>query len=415
MKYVVEGGKRLKGEIDISGSKNAALPILATSLLNPNEVTFYNVPKIEDVKITLMILRKLGCKINIKCDKITISSKNVRINEIPKDLMNKARSTVVLAGALIGRFRNATFYYPGGCNIGKRPIDIHLEGFKKLGVNVKFSDNKIECKANILKSNRIKLNFPSVGATENIILASVYIKGTTYIYNAAREPEIKDLANCLNKMGAKIYGAGSNKIVIVGVAKLKSAVYRIMPDRIEAGTYLCAAAITNGKIKINNVNSLDLVKVLYKLKEIGCKIYINNNSIKLFAPKIINSTNIETLPYPGFPTDMQPIFSTVLCKAKGISYIKENIFESRLEFCNELKKMGANIRKIDNNKVAIYGVNTLKGAKVEAKDLRGGASLIVAALASENTTTIENASNILRGYENIEKKLNSLGANVKVL
>lgn len=412
-KYIIKGNKKLSGKIEISGSKNASLAILATALLNKNEVTFYNVPQIEDVKTMIAILKKVGCKVIINCDKITISSKDVNSYEIPKELMNKARSTVILAGALIGRFNKAIFYYPGGCNIGKRPIDIHIDGFEKIGVNVKQFEDKIICETNKLKTNKIYLKFPSVGATENLILASVFIKGTTCIYNAAKEPEIKDLANCLNKMGARIYGAGTNKITIVGVKDLKKTSYRIMPDRIEAGTYLGIAAATKGSVELTNINPTDLVNVLYEFKKMGCRVSFNNNTIKLYGPKKIKSVNINTQVFPGIPTDMQPIFTSLLCVANGESVVQENIFEKRFEYCEELIKMGANIKQIDENKIIVKGINKLEGKRVYAKDLRGGASLIIAGLSANNETIIENAFYILRGYEKIDKKLKSIGANIK--
>lgn len=418
-KFVISGGKKLVGEIQISGSKNAILPILAASILTKKQVTLYNVPDIEDVKTTIKILRFLGCKVSKKCDKIVISSANINKYQIPKDLMKKCRSSIILVGALIGRFKKAEFYAPGGCNIGSRPIDLHIEAFKKLGVNVKKdfnSGNKITCIAENIIGTEINLKFPSVGATENIILSSVYAKGITTIKNAAKEPEIKDLANFLNKMGARIYGAGKSTIKIIGIKDLKEASYRIMPDRIETGSYLCFAAITHGFIKLNNVNPKDLMAVLYKLKEIGCKIIINNNNIILKAPKKLKSTNIETGVYPGFPTDMEPLLTSLLTIANGESIIKENIFENRFEFCKELEKMGANIL-VDNKEqtAIIHGVNNLKNSNVSSKDLRGGASLIEAALSANGVSVIDNAENVLRGYENIDKKLKSLGADIKLL
>lgn len=412
---IIEGGNKLNGEVVVSGSKNAALPILATAILNPNKVTFYNVPDIEDVRTTLLILKSLGCQIDRKCDKIAICSEKMRKTEIPNELMKKARSTVILAGALIGRYNKATFYIPGGCNIGKRPIDIHLEAFKELGIDVNYDKNKIECNAKKIHSNKIYLKIPSVGATENIILASIFVNGTTYIHNAAMEPEIKDLATCLNKMGAKIYGAGTNKIVIVGVKKLYSTSYRIMPDRIEAGTYLAAAAITKGKIKLVNVNVLDMMEVLYKFKQIGCKISFNNNEIKLEAGRKLKNTNIITNPYPGFPTDLQSIISAVLTKSEGRSIIIETIFENRFEYCKELKKMGAKIELLDKNKIKITGNSDLIGTEVESTDLRGDASIIVAALAAKGKTKINGTKNLERGYENIDQKLNNIGAKVKLV
>lgn len=416
LSYVINGGNKLNGEVVNSGSKNAALPILATSILNPQPVTFYNVPDIDDIKTTIKILRFLGCKIDRVCDKITISSCAIKKTEIPEELMHKCRSTVILAGAIVGRFKKANFSFPGGCNIGARPIDLHIKALKQLGIKFEGSENNIICKSNNIHGARINLDFPSVGATENIILASVYAKGITTIYNAAREPEIIDLANCLNKMGAKIYGAGSNKITVIGVKKLNSIKYRIMPDRIEAGTFLCGAAITNGKVKVIQTKPNSLLNVLYTLKDMGCKISISNNTITLTGPKKIKSISIETNPHPGFPTDLEPIFTAVLTKSKSTSRVKENIFESRFEFCKELNKMGANIRILDEGKeIIISKSKKIKGKTVKSKDLRGGASLVLEGLIAEGTTVVEDAGYILRGYENLDQKLRKLGANIKLI
>ena len=306
------------------------------------------------------------------------------------------------------------FQIHGGCNIGARPIDLHIDNFKKMGIEVTENEEQIICNADHLKSAKIKLKFPSVGATENIILASIYAKGTTYILNAAKEPEIKDLANCLNKMGAKVYGAGTGKITIIGVSKLHKCIYKVMPDRIEAGTYLAMSAITGGTIRINNSNPNDLIEVLYKLKELGCKISISKNTIFLVAPKKLKSTNIKTQVYPGFPTDMQPIFTSLLNKAEGISRVEENIFENRFLFCDELNKMGASI-DIEKNTIIIKGPANLNGAIVSSNDLRGGAALVTAALAANGKTEVKNAKYILRGYEDLTEKMTSLGATIKLI
>ncbi len=308
--------------------------------------------------------------------------------------------------------RKQHFHFHGGCNIGARPIDLHIEAFKTLGIDINEQDEKIICKADKIKASKIILKFPSVGATENAILASIYTEGTTQIINSAKEPEIRDLANCLNKMGAKVYGAGTSKITVIGVKKLYKTSYRVMPDRIEAGTYLCATAITNGRIKIENANPKDLMEVLYKLKEIGCKIIISRNEIILSSPKTLKSTNIKTNPYPGFPTDMQQIFTTILTKAKGKSKVEENIFENRFLFCNELSKMGAEIQ-IKYNHIEITGVKELKAATVKSNDLRGGASLVIAGLSASGNTIVENIEYISRGYEDMHKKLTKLGAEIK--
>lgn len=416
LSYIIEGNNKIEGTVKASGSKNAALPIIATAILNPEPVTFYNIPDIEDTRITLQILKILGCKVKADSGKINISSQDMHNKTIPKELMHKLRSTVVLAGAILGRFKEATFSYPGGCNIGKRPIDLHLKAFKDLGVEIQEKEDYIYCKSKKeMIGAKIKLDFPSVGATENIILASVYCKGVTHILNAAKEPEIQDLAKCLNRMGAKIYGAGTSRITICGVKKLKSSDYRIMTDRIETGTLLCSAAITNGNIKIENANPENLMNVLFKLKEMGCDISITRNTITLKSPKTLKSVDIETAPYPGFPTDMQPIIGAVLTKAQGTSIIKENIFENRFKYALDLKKMGANITlNEEENIIKITGKSDLKGETVSSRDLRGGAALVLAGLSANGTTRVENADYILRGYENLEHKLKILGANIKL-
>ena len=416
LKYLIEGGNKLNGEVKISGSKNASLPILAASILNPNPVTFYNVPDIEDVNTTLKILKILGCKVTRKCDKITISCKKVNSYEIPKELMNKSRSTVILAGAIIGRLNQVTFSNPGGCNIGKRPIDLHLEAFQKMGITVIKGLNEVKCYSLVgVKGAKIILKFPSVGATENIILASVYASGTTYIYNAAMEPEIVDLAKCLNSMGANIKGAGTSKIIIRGVNKLHSCSYTVMPDRIETGTFLCIKKKKKSKLHLKNVNANDLLSVILKLQEMGAKIAIKDNEIFINASsEKIKAINIITKPYPGFPTDMQPIFASLLTKASGKSKIEETIFENRFGFCDELRKMNAKIVK-NGNSIQITGVRELTPSRVKCLDLRAGAALVLAALSTTGVTEIDNVEHILRGYENLDEKLRKIGANIKLI
>lgn len=322
------------------------------------------------------------------------------------------RSTVILAGAILGRFNQVTFSYPGGCEIGARPIDLHLSAFKKMGINVEEIAGLIKCSCDKIKGADINLDFPSVGATENIILAAVLAEGTTTISNAAMEPEIIDLANCLNKMGAKIYGAGTNIVKIIGVNKLNSIGYKIMPDRIEAGTFLCAAAITGGKVKVNNIVPSHITPVIHKLQEAGCKIDVRNNYVEIEAPKKLKAIEIKTLPYPGFPTDLQQIFGSMLTVAKGTSIIIENIFENRFKYINELKRMGAKAT-IEGKTAIITGTKKLVGTTVEGNDLRGGAGLIIASLAAKGRTTVNNIEYVFRGYENIDKKLTMLGANIK--
>ena len=322
------------------------------------------------------------------------------------------RSTVILAGAILGRFKNVTFSYPGGCEIGARPIDLHLSAFRKMGVQIEENAGFIKCSCDKITAADINLDFPSVGATENIILAAVLAQGTTIINNAAMEPEIIDLANCLNKMGAKIEGAGTNIVKITGVTKLKQVNYKIMPDRIETGTFLCATAITGGNVKINNCNPEHLVPVIDKLKETGCKIQTEKNSIKIDAPKKLDSIEIKTMPYPGFPTDLQQIFGSMLVLAKGTSIIIENIFENRFKYTGELIRIGAKITT-EGKTAIISGTRKITGTTVRSYDLRGGTGLIIAGLAAKGITKVENIEYILRGYENIDKKLNLLGANIK--
>lgn len=380
--------------------------------MNSDINRLYNVPKIHDTQITLEILKILGCKIKKNSGKIEINSRYINKTEIPENLMRQMRSTVILAGALLGRFKKVTFSYPGGCEIGSRPIDLHLSAFRKMGIQVEETAGFIKCSCDKIIAADINLDFPSVGATENIILAAVLADGTTTINNSAMEPEIIDLANCLNKMGAKIKGAGTNVIKITGVTKLKGTGYKVMPDRIETGTFLCAAAITGGKIKVNNIIPEHVVPVIHKLQEAGCEIEVEKNYIILEAPKKLKAIEIKTMPYPGFPTDMQQIFGAVLCLAKGTSVIIENIFENRFKYINELIRMGAKI-KIEGKTAVITGVRKLSGTTVEGHDLRGGAALILAGLAAKGKTNVENIEYVLRGYENIDRKLNMLGANIK--
>ena len=409
--YIIEGGKRLEGEVNISGSKNASLPIMAAAILNPGVTKLYNIPNIRDTKITQDILRFLGCKVKKRSDKIEIYSKNIVKKEIPEHLMHQMRSTVILAGALIGRFREARFSYPGGCDIGARPIDLHLESFKKLGINITEEGGFIICKCDKIIGANIDLDFPSVGATENIILASVYAEGVTRISNAAMEPEIVDLANCLNKMGARIQGAGTNVIKITGVRRLKDISYTVMPDRIEAGTLLCMVATTGGRVKLNRVIPTHISPIINKLRECGCKIEEKEHSVLMEAPKKLKAVDIKTMPYPGFPTDMQSVFASMLATARGTSMVIENIFENRYRYVPELKKMGAKVNT-EGKTAVIKGIKKLSGATVKSTDLRGGAALVVAGLSAKGKTVITDIEYILRGYENLEEKLTKLGANI---
>lgn len=411
--YIIKGGKKLEGEVKISGSKNAALPILAATILNKGTTILENVPKIKDTEVMLEILEYLGCKVHKKSDKIIINSENIEQSEIPEELMRKMRSSIVLAGSIISRKGRVKLSYPGGCDIGSRPIDLHLKGFKKLGINITENYGYIVCECDKITTAEIHLDFPSVGATENIILASVLGEEKVIIKNAALEPEIIDLQNFLNEMGANIIGAGTSNIEIIGVKKLKNITYKIMPDRIETGTMMCIAAATNGKILIKDVIPDHIVPVIEKLKECKCNILVGKNDIFIEGPKRLNCTNIKTMPYPGFPTDMQSIFGAMLITARGTSVITENIFENRFKYISELKRMGAKIT-IEGQNAIIRGVKKIYPAEVRSTDLRGGAALTLAGLVTEGTTKINNIEYILRGYEDFDKKLNSLGANIKI-
>ena len=402
-KFIIQGGKKLEGEIEISGSKNAALPIIAATVLNAGTTTLYNVPDIQDVNTMYEILRKIGVTIKRKNNKIIINTSKIHTYEIPDDLMRQMRSSVILAGALLGKYHKARFSCPGGCDIGSRPI----------GVNIKEEYGEIYCDAEKIIGTQIHLDFPSVGATENIILASCLGEGTTVITNAAREPEIEDMIKYLNKMGAKINGAGTDKVEIVGVKKLSEISYNIMPDRIETGTYLVAGAITNGNIKLLNVNSKHIEPILNKLDEVNCKLNISNNEIEIIAPKRVKAVDIKTMPYPGFPTDMQSIFGALLITAKGTSVITENIFESRYKYTQELIRMGAKIN-VEGRIAIIKGTKKIQGTNVVATDLRGGASLVIAGLYANGVTQIDNIHYILRGYEKMDEKLKKVGAKIYI-
>ena len=411
--YIIQGGEKLQGEVKISGSKNAALPIMAASILNGGITKLYNVPNIHDTQKMIEILKLIGCKIKKKENKLIIDSSKVERYEIPEDLMREMRSSVILAGGIIGKYREATFSYPGGCDIGARPIDLHLKAFEKLGININENYGKIECKCDKIVGTKIDLDFPSVGATENAILAACLAEGTTTINNAAREPEIIDLQKFLNRMGAKVKGAGTNTIEIVGVKRLKDVDYNIMPDRIEAGTFLVAGAITEGKVKLLNADANQIQPIINKLEEANCKIEVTKDYIQLIAPKRLKAVDIKTMPYPGFPTDMQSVFAAAMTKAKGTSVIVENIFENRYKYTQELIRMGAKIT-IEGRTAVIKGVKRVQGTTVRATDLRGGAAMVILALSAKGITEVENIQYILRGYEKLDKKLENLGAKIYI-
>lgn len=409
--YVVEGGNRLEGEVTISGAKNAALPIIAATLLNPEKIEIDNCPNIHDVFIMIDILNSLGCSVHMENNKMMVDTSRLNKYEIPENLMREMRSSVILAGAMLGRMKKCVFTYPGGCEIGARPINMHLDGFKQLGVSIVEESGRITCECEKLIGADITLDFPSVGATENIMLASVFADGTTYVRNVAREPEIKDLQDFLNGMGANIVGAGSNTIIIKGVKALHETVHNVIPDRIEAGTYLCLAAATQGDVIIKNVIPDHINSVLHKLKQIGSRLDVKKNEIAIRAPKLVLPTNIKTMPYPGFPTDMQSQFVSLLSIASGTSIVVETIFENRFKYVNELIRMGANIT-IEGRTAIIQGVDKLNGAIIETKDLRGGAALVIASLAAQGESKISGVNYLERGYENFVQKLQLLGAKI---
>lgn len=410
--YIIKGGNKLEGTVKISGSKNAALPIIAACILNKGKTTLYNVPNIQDTQMMYEIIKILGGNVQKKKNKIIVDTSKIDKYEIPDTLMHKMRSSVIIVGAIIGKYKTATFSYPGGCDIGARPIDLHLKAFEKLGITITQNYGNITCNCEKIIGNKIDLDFPSVGATENAILTSVLAEGKTTISNAAREPEIIDLQNFLKKMGAKVKGAGTDEIEIEGVKKLKEISYNIMPDRIETGTFLCLTAITGGKIKLEKTNPNHVTPVINKLEEAGCNIEIEKGIIKIEAPKKLKAIDIKTMPYPGFPTDMQSLMAAVFTIAKGTTIIVENIFENRYKYTQELNKMGAKIT-VEGKSAIIRGTRKLYGATIRATDLRGGAALVLAGLAAKGTTVVENIEYILRGYEDFDKKIRTLGGNIE--
>lgn len=413
-KIVVKGVKELKGEVNISSAKNSILPIIAATILCPEPIVINNTPMLEDVEVICKLLNELNCDINISniTGKLTIDTKNIVAIDANAELIRKMRASFLIMGPMLSRFGYCKLSLPGGCNIGSRPIDLHLKGFKLLGADINTGHGFVEVKGKKLVGNRIYLDFPSVGATENIIMASVLAEGVTIIENAAEEPEIWDLANFLNKMGAKIEGAGLGKITITGVNSLKGIEYTPIYDRIEAGTFMIAAAITNSRIKINGVNEEHLRPVIEKLKEGGIVFSeYKNNSMIVDGRGKKNPLDIKTLPYPGFPTDMQAQIMSMLSVVDGVSIITETVFENRFMHVAELQRMGANI-KIDGRTAIVEGVQKLTGCQVKATDLRAGAAMILSGLIAEGETKISDIYHIDRGYVNIEEKFRNIGADI---
>ena len=410
---IVRENGPLKGEVYISGAKNSALPILAASLLATEEVILDEVPKLKDIEVMVEILRSLNAKVEyITETSLRIDSSNVDKYETPFDLMDKMRASFIVMGPLLSRFGHAITKAPGGCNIGKRPIDLHLKGFEALGAETIMSHEEISSRTkNGLKGNVIYLDFPSVGATENIMMAATMAEGETVIENAAKEPEIVDLASFLSKMGASIIGAGTSNITIKGVKKLKGTRHTIVPDRIEAATYMLAAAITGGDILVKNVLGSHIRPIIAKLIEMGAQVeeIEDEDMIRVKANGKLKSTNIKTLPYPGFPTDAQSQFMALMTVCKGESSVVETVFENRFMHVDELKKMGAAIIT-EGNRAVIVGVDKLHGAEVKATDLRAGAALILAGLVADGETKISDIYHIDRGYSYLIEKFTKLGA-----
>ena len=410
-KLIVKGGNRLVGKVKISGAKNAVLPIIAATLLNGTTSILEEVPNLQDVRTISEVLRQLGAQVEYRPGNIlAVDSTTLTTCEAQYELVRKMRASFLVIGPLLAREGEAKISLPGGCAIGTRPIDLHLKGFEALGADIEIGNGYIAAKApNGLKGARIYLDFPSVGATENIMMAASLAEGQTIIENPAQEPEIIDLANFLNVMGAKVRGAGTNVIKIDGVKQLKKANHTIIPDRIEAGTYMIAAAMTGGDVYIENAISEHLKPLIAKLKEAHVTVEEDINGIRVRSDGNIRAVDIKTLPYPGFPTDMQAQFMAMLAMARGTGIVSETVFENRFMHVDELKRMGANIR-IEGSSAVVEGVTKLTGCPVKATDLRAGAAMVLAGLVAEGETEITNLHHIDRGYDDLVEKLRGLGA-----
>jgi len=413
-KFIIQGGNPLSGLVEIGGSKNAALPILAATLLSETPSIIRNIPDLLDVNTMILVLQSLGVRIEkIAKGAYQIFPDSLIKSDAPYELIRKMRASFLVTGPLITRLRRAQVPLPGGCAIGSRPIDLHIKGFLHLGVQVSMHSGYVEAWVDQLHPGEIYLDFPSVGATENIMMLASVIPGDSVIANAAREPEVTDLANFLKAMGAKIDGVGTDTIVIHGTPKLYGCDYSIINDRIEAGTFCVAAAVTGGNVEIKGVNHVAMRSIVTKLEEIGARVTKVSEDSLLVSMKVKpHATDIKTMPYPGFPTDMQAQFMTLLCLADGVSVITETVFENRFAHVGELERMGGNI-KVEGRSAIVVGVEKLTGTQVTASDLRAGAALVLAGLAAEGTTDVYGVSHVDRGYENLEKKLLKLGASIK--
>lgn len=410
--YIIKGGKPLVGEVVIGGAKNAALGILAAAIMTDEWVTIENLPDVRDINVLLQAIEEIGATIE-RTDRHTVKINGSKINSISIDyeFIRKIRASYYLLGALLGKYKSAQVALPGGCNIGSRPIDQHIKGFRALGATVRIEQGMIDAKAERLEGNHVYLDVVSVGATINIMLAACLAEGKTILENAAKEPHIVDVANFLNSMGANIKGAGTDVIRIRGVKSLHGSEYSIIPDQIEAGTFMLAAAATKGDVLIKNVIPKHLEAITAKLVEIGAEVEEFDDAVRVIAKKRLGSTHVKTLPYPGFPTDMQPQIATLLALSEGTSIVTESIFENRFKYVDELSRMGASIT-VEGNTAVINGTEGFTGAFVSAPDLRAGAALVTAGLAAEGFTVIDQIQYIERGYEDFEGKMKSLGASM---
>ena len=412
-RYVIKGGNPLAGEVEIAGAKNAALAILAAAIMTDETVLIENMPDVRDTNVLLEAIQEIGATVE-RLDKSRVKVNGSTITDVSVDyeFIKKIRASYYLLGALLGKYKHAEVPLPGGCNIGSRPIDQHLKGFRALGASVEIRHGAIVTQAERLRGSHIFLDMVSVGATINIMMAASLASGRTIIENAAREPHVVDVANFLNSMGANIKGAGTDVIRIRGVEKLHKTEYSIIPDQIEAGTFMFAAAATRGDVLVKNVIPKHLEATTAKLEEIGCEVREFDDAVRVIASKDLRRTHVKTLPYPGYPTDMQPQIAATLAMAKGTSIVTESIFENRFKYVDELSRMGANI-KVQGNTAIIDGVGCLTGARVSASDLRAGAALVIAGLAAEGITIVDDIVYIQRGYEDCEVKLRNLGAEIE--
>ncbi len=412
MRYVIKGGNPLVGEVNVGGAKNAALGILAAAIMTDDTVTVENVPDVRDVNVLLEAIEEVGAVVErVNKHTVRINARSIGSYTVNNDYIKRIRASYYLLGALLGKYRRASVALPGGCNIGSRPIDQHLKGFRALGATTVVEYGMVNAEAAHLTGGHVYLDVVSVGATINIMLAAVLADGNSIIENAAKEPHVVDVANMLNSMGANIKGAGTDVIRITGVKRLHGTDYSIIPDQIEAGTYMVAAAITKGDVTVRNVIPKHLEAVTSKLIEMGCEVSEFDDAIRVVAKSRLNHTKVKTLPYPGFPTDMQPQISVALALANGTSIVTESIFENRFKYMDELARMGANV-KVEGNIVVIDGVSRFTGAEVSAPDLRAGAALVLAGLAAEGVSVVEDVEYIMRGYERFSEKLSELGADI---